>query len=87
MTAPGTRQIQNIEKAFKTGGNQIYWQFYQNSHRIGNYTYAEDMNTNNPLPEIALLDFRWNVLADFRQCLGLHYRYSCKTKQNQSYFW
>ena len=43
------------------------------------YTYAEDMNTNNPLPEIAPLDFRWNVLTDFSPVsLGLHYRYSAK---------
>ncbi len=82
MTAPGTRQIQNIEKAFKTGvETRFNWQFLPKfrTELAAAYTYAEDMNTNNPLPEIAPLDFRWNVLADFSPVsLGLHYRYSAK---------
>lgn len=82
MTAPGTRQIQNIEKAFKTGvETRFNWQFLPKfrTELAAAYTYAEDLSTNNPLPEIAPLDFRWNVLADFSPVsLGLHYRYSAK---------
>ena len=40
------------------------------------YTYAEDLTTKNPLPEIAPLDFRWNFVADFKPVvLSLKYRF------------
>ena len=82
MSSPGTRQIQNIDKAYKTGiETRFNWQFLPKyrTELAAAYTYAEDIKTNNPLPEIAPLDFRWNLEADFSPVtLGINYRFSGK---------
>ncbi len=82
MTAPGTRQFTNIDKAYKTGAEvRLNWQFHPNfrSEMSAAYTYSEDLDTKNPLPEIAPLDFRWKVLADFSPVtVDLAYRFSAK---------
>lgn len=82
MSSPGTRQFQNIEKAFKTGlETRLNWQFLPKyrTELAAAYTYAEDINTKNPLPEIAPLDFRWNLTADFSPItLSINYRFSGK---------
>ena len=82
MSSPGTRQFQNIDKAYKMGIEMRFnWQFlpkYRTEFAAA-YTYAEDIKTNNPLPEIAPLDFRWNLEADFSPVtLGVNYRFSGK---------
>lgn len=80
MSAPGTRQFQNLEKAYKTGAElRFNWQFLPKykTELAAAYTYAEDIATNNPLPEVAPLDFRWNVEAYFSGItLGVNYRFS-----------
>ena len=80
MTAPGTDKSK-IKKAFKTGVEpDLIGNFTKIPHTelTVNYTYAEDIEHNNPLCEIAPLDFRWNVLRFSPVSLGLHYRYSAK---------
>ena len=82
MTAPGTRQLQNIDEAYKMGAEARFnWQFLPKyrTELAAAYTYAEDIKTNNPLPEIAPLDFRWSLEADFSPVsLGINYRFSGK---------
>ena len=82
MSSPGTRQLQNIDKAYKIGIEARFnWQFSAKyrTELAAAYTYAEDIKTNNPLPEIAPLDFRWNFEADFSPIsLGINYRFSGK---------
>ncbi len=68
MSSPGVRQYMNIDKALKTGVEaSLSWQVVPQlrTHWAMAYTYAEDIETEQPLPEIAPLDFRWNLLADF----------------------
>ncbi len=85
MTSPGSRQFQNIAKAFKTGAETRFnWQFSPKyrTELAAAYTYAQDTEIKNPLPEIAPLDFRWKWEADFSPVvLGVQYRYS--SKQNR----
>lgn len=82
MIAPGVRQYMNIEKAYKTGAEANFnWQFlpFLRTEMAVAYTYAEDLTTKDPLPEIAPVDFRWRFIADFDKVnLGLKYRYSGK---------
>jgi iron complex outermembrane receptor protein len=80
MSSPGSRQLQNIDKAFKTGvESRFNWKFppnYKTELAVA-YTYAEDLKTNNPLPEIAPLDFRWSIVAEYAKInLGIKYRFS-----------
>lgn len=77
--SPGVRQMMNVEKAFKTGIESTFnWQFlpkYKTELAMA-YTYAEDLTTKNPLPEIAPLDFRWKLEGDFEPVkIGFRYRY------------
>jgi iron complex outermembrane receptor protein len=67
-TAPGVRRFVNIPKAFKTG---VEWSL---DHPIGKqlygqasmaYTYAHNQTNDEPLPEIAPLDFRYSVRGSF----------------------
>jgi len=60
--SPGVRQFINIEEAFKTGFEAQWTQqlFAGLQHRLGiAYTYAQDLEREEPLPEIAPLDFRY----------------------------
>lgn len=77
--SPGVRQMKNVEKAFKTGIESTFnWQFapkYKTELAMA-YTYAEDLTTKNPLQEIAPLDFRWSLSADFNPVKAtVKYRY------------
>ncbi len=60
--SPGVRQYINIDDAFKTGF-EINWTqklFLGLQHQLGAaYTYAKDLEREDPLPEIAPLDFRY----------------------------
>ncbi len=62
--SPGVRQYINIEKAFKTGF-EINWT--QNlivglHHNLSfAYTYGQDLVRDEPLPEIAPLDIRYDI--------------------------
>lgn len=80
MTAPGTRQFQNIDQAYKTGAEvRFNWQLSKKyrTEWAAAYTFAEDINSKSPLPEIAPLDLRWNFEANFTPVtLGLNYRFS-----------
>jgi len=60
--SPGVRQFVNIEEAFKTGFEANWTQQLVAGlqHRMSiAYTYAQDMERDEPLPEIAPLDFRY----------------------------
>ncbi|SFI38634.1 TonB-dependent receptor domain-containing protein [Halpernia frigidisoli] len=67
MMSPGTRQLQNLGDAYKTGfESRINWNFLPKltSEMAIAYTYAEEISTKNPLPEIAPLDLRWKIQYD-----------------------
>lgn len=67
-TSPGVRQFVNIDNAFKTGF-EISWSqkitrglYHQLSMA---YTYAQDLELDEPLPEIAPLDFRYKLIGSY----------------------
>ncbi len=62
--SPGVRQFINIEEAFKTGF-ELNWRQelpagLQQQAGVA-YTYAQDLEREEPLPEIAPLDFRYTL--------------------------
>ncbi len=62
--SPGVRQFVNIEHAFKTGV-EVSWSqklFAGLQHQFNvAYTYAQDLELAEPLPEIAPLDLRYHL--------------------------
>ncbi|MBD3749625.1 MAG: TonB-dependent receptor [Sphingobacteriales bacterium] len=67
-SSPGVRRFVNINEAFKTGF-EISWNqvlFAGLSHRIGiAYTYGQDLERDQPLPEIAPLDARYALYGSY----------------------
>lgn len=67
-TSPGVRIFTNIDQAFKTG---IELQWSQSlakglRHKLAMaFTYGQDLQLKEPLPEIAPLDFRYRLAGDF----------------------
>ncbi len=80
MQAPSVRQIQNIKKAMKAGfESRINWQFLPNykTDLAVAYTYAEDLEKKIPLAEIAPINLKWNLEAQYsRLVFGINYRFS-----------
>jgi iron complex outermembrane receptor protein len=68
--SPGVRQFININEAFKTGF-EVSWDqvlFAGLSHRMGiAYTYGQDLERDEPLPEIAPLDLRYAIYGSYLQ--------------------
>jgi iron complex outermembrane receptor protein len=68
--SPGVRRFVNIKEAFKTGF-EIYWVQELTlglHHQAGvAFTYAQDLERDEPLPEVAPLDFRYNLRGDYIQ--------------------
>lgn len=66
--SPGVRQFTNIDEAFKTGF-EVSWDqvlFAGLSHRMGiAYTYGQDVERDEPLPEIAPLDVRYAIYGSY----------------------
>ena len=66
--SPGVRRYLNIDDVFKTGF-EISWsqQLYSSlKHQLGiAYTYAKDLDRDQPLPEIAPLDFRYSLIGSY----------------------
>jgi len=66
--SPGVRQFINIDEAFKTGF-EVSWDqnlFEGLSHRMGiAYTYGQDLERDEPLPEIAPLDVRYAIYGSY----------------------
>lgn len=66
--SPGVRQFVNIDNAFKAGF-EIDWVqqlMAGTSHRASvAYTYGQDLDRNEPLPEIAPLDFRYTLMGSY----------------------
>ena len=63
-TSPGVRRYINIDKAFKTGFEAIWNQklFAGLYHQFSlAYTYAQDLERDEPLPEIAPLDLKYQL--------------------------
>ncbi len=67
-TSPGVRQYVNIDNAFKTGF-EILWQqklFAGLQHTLSMaYTYGQDLEREEPLPEIAPLDLRYTLTGNY----------------------
>jgi len=66
--SPGVRQYVNIDEAFITGFEISLSQnlFAGLQHQLGiAYTYAQDLEREEPLPEIAPLDIRYVLLGDY----------------------
>lgn len=66
--SPGVRRFVNIEDAFKTGFELNWTQqlFLGIQQQVGiAYTYAQDLERDQPLPEIAPLDFRYSLVGNF----------------------
>jgi iron complex outermembrane receptor protein len=66
--SPGVRQFTNIEQALKTGFEVSWTQelFLGLQHQTGvAYTYAQDLERDEPLPEIAPLDFRYTLRGQY----------------------
>lgn len=80
MKAPGVRQMQNLGHAMKAGfESRVNWQVLPKlrSEMAVAYTYAEDLDTKQPLPEIFPLDFRWKIQANLSPVIiAVNYRYS-----------
>ncbi|MBS9463671.1 TonB-dependent receptor [Flagellimonas sp. 389] len=66
--SPGVRQFVNIEDAYKTGF-ELSWNqelLVGLQHQLGiAYTYAKDLERNEPLPEIAPLDLRYSLIGNY----------------------
>ncbi len=66
--SPGVRRYTNIDQAFKTG---MEFQWSQSlakglRHQIAMaFTYGQDLRLEEPLPEIAPLDFRYRLAGEF----------------------
>lgn len=90
MKAPGVRQMQNLGNAMKAGfESKFNWQFLPKlrSEMAVAYTYAEDLDTKKPLPEIFPLDFRWKVQADLSPVIvALNYHYSAEQNRIDTAF-
>ena len=68
--SPGVRRFVNIDKAFKTGFEFRWSQqlLHGLSQELGvAYTYAEDLEREEPLPEIAPMDFRYVLSGNYMQ--------------------
>jgi len=67
-SSPGVRQFVNIKDAFKTG-IEITWTqelLLGLEQNVGMaYTYAQDLERDEPLPEIAPLDFRYTLIGNY----------------------
>jgi iron complex outermembrane receptor protein len=67
-TSPGVRKYVNIDKAFKTGF-EMSWKQSLTAHiqqRLSvAYTYGQNTEIKEPLPEIAPMDFRYSVSGSF----------------------
>jgi len=66
--SPGVRRFVNIEDAYKLGFEFSWTQplFAGLRHRLAlAYTYAQDLERDEPLPEIAPLDLRYALLGSY----------------------
>lgn len=67
-SSPGVRRYVNINRAFKTGfeagWNQKWPAGLEHQFSIA-YTYGEDLEREDPLPEIAPLDLRFHLVGDY----------------------
>ncbi len=67
-SSPGVRRFMNIEEAWKAG---FEWNWFQEigwglHHQMGiAFTYAQDLERNEPLPEIAPFDFRYMLAGRY----------------------
>jgi iron complex outermembrane receptor protein len=67
-SSPGVRRFVNIEDAFKSGFEVNWVQELAAglNHRMGiAYTYAQDLERDEPLPQIAPLDFRYALYGSY----------------------
>ncbi len=66
--SPGVRRIDNIKSAIKTGfefdWHQVLPLYLESQFSIA-YTYGQNQSTANPLPEIAPMEFRFNIWGNY----------------------
>jgi iron complex outermembrane receptor protein len=66
--SPGVRRFVNIDNAFKTGFELTWTQrlLPELQQQVGvAYTYAQDLERDEPLPEIAPMDLRYTLAGSF----------------------
>ncbi len=67
-SAPGVRQFMNLDEAFRTGFEASWGQQLlvglQHRFQVA-YTYADDLDNKEPLPEIAPLDLRYRLTGSY----------------------
>jgi iron complex outermembrane receptor protein len=66
--SPGVRRYINIDNAFKTGFEVSWMQQLPLGlqHQLGvAYTYAQDLERDEPLPEIAPMDMRYTLIGNY----------------------
>lgn len=66
--SPGIRRFTNIESALKTGFELSWYQVLplnlESQFSIA-YTYGQNLDTKNPLPEIAPMEFRYSIVGSY----------------------
>ncbi len=81
QSSPGVRQYVNIDNAFKTGFEFTWSQNLTKNlkHQLGlAYTYAQDLESDQALPEIPPMDFRYMLIGSYlnnklKPEIGVHY--------------
>lgn len=67
-TSPGVRQFVNIDKALHTGfeasWQQVLSSFLQHKAELA-YTYGQNTTSDEPLPEIPPMEFRYRLIGSF----------------------
>ena len=66
--SPGVRQFVNVDHAFKSGFEVTWSQklFAGLQHQFNMaYTYAQDLDLDEPLPEIAPLDLQYHLTGNY----------------------
>jgi iron complex outermembrane receptor protein len=90
--SPGVRRFINIDQAFKTGFEISWLQELPAGlqHQLGvAYTYGQDLERDEPLPEIAPLDFRYTLLGRYVEGKlrpELQFRYVAEQSRNSTEF-
>lgn len=86
-TSPGVRRYTNLNRAmktgFETGWNQLLWAGLKFEFSLA-YTYGQDLERNEPLPEIAPIDLRCQLSGNwFKQRLNPYLSFRHVLNQNR----
>ena len=90
--SPGVRRYINIDEAYKTGFEFSWSQQISSTiqHQLAiAYTYAQDVERDEPLPEIAPLDVNYNLIGNFlndKLSTSLRFRFVADQNRNSTEF-